>query len=45
MFPASALICHCGPGHKLPRKNGVFITDCWDDVRELTSGYFAETRP
>jgi DNA modification methylase len=29
------------PGHKLPRENGVFVTDCWDDIRELTSGYFA----
>jgi DNA modification methylase len=29
------------PGHRQPRKNGVFITDCWDDIRELTSGYFA----
>ncbi|PIS30728.1 MAG: modification methylase [Candidatus Marinimicrobia bacterium CG08_land_8_20_14_0_20_45_22] len=27
--------------YKLPRENGVFITDVWDDIRELTSGYFA----
>ena len=27
-------------GYK-PRKNGVFVTDIWDDIRELTSGYFA----
>ena len=24
-----------------PRENGVFVTDVWDDIRELTSGYFA----
>ena len=24
-----------------PRLNGVYVTDIWDDVRELTSGYFA----
>jgi DNA modification methylase len=29
------------PGHKLPRKDGVYVTDCWDDIRELTSGYYA----
>ncbi len=29
------------PYHKLPRENGVYLTDCWDDIRELTSGYFA----
>ena len=29
------------PGHKLPRRSGLYVTDCWDDVRELTSGYFA----
>lgn len=23
------------------RENGVFVTDVWDDIRELTSGYFA----
>jgi len=28
-------------GHKLPREHGVYVTDCWDDIRELTSGYFA----
>lgn len=26
---------------KIERKNGVFVTDIWDDIRELTSGYFA----
>jgi len=29
------------PEYKYKRKNGVFLTDVWDDVRELTSGYFA----
>lgn len=29
------------PEHRQPRKEGVFVTDCWDDIRELTSGYFA----
>ena len=30
------------PAHfKVPRENGVFVTDVWDDIRELTSGYFA----
>ena len=30
------------PAHfKTPRENGVFVTDVWDDIRELTSGYFA----
>ncbi|MDR0786070.1 MAG: site-specific DNA-methyltransferase [Treponema sp.] len=27
--------------YKFKRKNGIFVTDVWDDVRELTSGYFA----
>lgn len=27
--------------HKYERKNGMFVTDVWDDIRELTSGYFA----
>lgn len=26
---------------KRERENGVFVTDVWDDIRELTSGYFA----
>jgi DNA modification methylase len=29
------------PEHKMPRQDGVFVTDVWDDIRELTSGYFA----
>lgn len=29
------------PGYKYERNNGVFLTDVWDDIRELTSGYFA----
>lgn len=24
-----------------PRENGIFVPDVWDDIRELTSGYFA----
>lgn len=27
--------------YKYNRKNGMFVTDVWDDIRELTSGYFA----
>jgi len=29
------------PEHKYERENGVYVTDIWDDIRELTSGYFA----
>lgn len=29
------------PTYKFDRENGVYVTDVWDDVRELTSGYFA----
>ena len=29
------------PEHKYRRENGVYLTDVWDDIRELTSGYFA----
>ncbi len=28
-------------GYKHARENGIFVTDVWDDIRELTSGYFA----
>ncbi len=28
-------------GYRYPRKEGMFVTDVWDDIRELTSGYFA----
>ena len=28
-------------GYKHERENGMFVTDVWDDIRELTSGYFA----
>ena len=28
-------------GYKHARVNGMFVTDVWDDIRELTSGYFA----
>ncbi len=27
--------------YKNERDNGVYVTDVWDDIRELTSGYFA----
>ncbi len=27
--------------YKYTRENGIFVTDVWDDIRELTSGYFA----
>lgn len=30
---------------KIPRNNGVYVTDIWDDIRELTSGYFAGNEP
>ncbi|MHA1795958.1 MAG: DNA-methyltransferase [Promethearchaeota archaeon] len=30
---------------KYRRKNGMYITDVWDDIRELTSGYFAGEEP
>ena len=29
------------PHHKYARENGVYVTDIWADIRELTSGYFA----
>jgi site-specific DNA-methyltransferase (adenine-specific) len=29
------------PEHKYSHENGVYLTDVWDDIRELTSGYFA----
>jgi DNA modification methylase len=29
------------PGYKFEREDGMYITDVWDDIRELTSGYFA----
>ena len=31
-------------GYKYERENGMFVTDVWDDIRELTSGYFAGGR-
>jgi DNA modification methylase len=27
--------------YKFERENGIYVTDVWDDIRELTSGYFA----
>lgn len=29
------------PHYKYERENGLYLTDVWDDVRELTAGYFA----
>ncbi len=29
------------PNYKYERENGIYVTDIWDDIRELTSGYFA----
>jgi len=29
------------PEYKYGRVNGVYLSDVWDDIRELTSGYFA----
>lgn len=29
------------PDYKYPRENGIFVTDVWDDIKELTSGFFA----
>ncbi|MCS7088716.1 MAG: DNA methyltransferase [Thermoflexales bacterium] len=29
------------PEYRYPRENGMYVTDVWDDIRELTSGYFA----
>lgn len=30
---------------KYARENGMYVTDVWDDIRELTSGYFAGDEP
>lgn len=29
------------PEYRYAREDGMFVTDVWDDIRELTSGYFA----
>lgn len=29
------------PNYKHERENGLYLTDVWNDIRELTSGYFA----
>ncbi|MCW4004530.1 MAG: site-specific DNA-methyltransferase [Candidatus Bathyarchaeota archaeon] len=29
------------PWHKYKHENGIYLTDVWDDIREMTSGYFA----
>ena len=33
------------PNYKVERENGVYVTDVWDDIRELASGYFAGDEP
>ncbi len=33
------------PHQKYARKTGLYVTDVWDDIRELTSGYFAGKEP
>ncbi len=30
---------------KIPREKGVYVTDIWEDIRELTSGYLAGDEP
>ena len=29
------------PWQKVPRENGIYCTNVWDDIHELTSGFFA----
>ena len=29
------------PNYKFEREDGMYVTDVWDDIRELTAGYFA----
>ena len=29
------------PNYKYERENGLYLTDVWDDIRELTAGYFS----
>src|SRR3990167_9303915 len=33
------------PDEKYIRENGVYITDVWNDILEMTSGYFAGDEP
>lgn len=33
------------PYYKISRGSGVYLTDIWSDIRELTSGYFAGQEP
>lgn len=33
------------PEYRYKRVNGVYLTDVWDDIRELTSGYYAGNEP
>lgn len=33
------------PHYRMPRPTATYLTDVWDDIRELTSGYFAGHEP
>lgn len=33
------------PNQKHPRKDGMYVTDVWDDIRELTAGFYAGKEP
>lgn len=33
------------PNYKNERQQGMYVTDVWDDIRELTSGYYAGEEP
>lgn len=33
------------PHQKVERKRGVYLPDVWDDIRELTAGYFSGAEP
>ena len=33
------------PNYKIKRENGIYLTDIWNDIRELTSGYLAGEEP
>ncbi|MFN3308135.1 MAG: DNA-methyltransferase [Anaerolineales bacterium] len=33
------------PNYRYERQQGMYVTDVWDDIRELTSGYYAGEEP
>lgn len=41
LFNRLRILSPLPPNYKYERENGVYLTDVWDDIRELTSGYFA----